>query len=67
MTSFVAMGEYYRSEPYGLVKTVCRAIDSESGNAMICYCNIEKGGYSSEVFCMPENEFVNIFVNKLAS
>lgn len=67
MANFVAMGEYYNANPYGLVKTVCRAIDSESGEAMICYCNIDKGGCCSEVFCMPEYQFKNIFIYHINS
>lgn len=60
--NFVAMGEYYSANPYGLVRTVCRAFDYQSGDAMIAYVNVNKGGVASDVFLMPENEFINIFM-----
>ena len=61
--SFVEMGEYYLAELYGLVRTVCRAYHYESGEAMIAYVKIKSGGYSSEIFFMPETEFKNIFLS----
>ena len=60
--SYVGMGCFYRANPYGLVKTVCRAIDAISGDAVIAYVNVGKGGYASDVFIMPETEFINIFL-----
>ena len=61
--NFVAMGSYYNANPYGLVRTVCRAFDHQSGEAMIAYVNIATGGYASEIFLMPEDQFMNIFIN----
>lgn len=43
--SYVGMGCFYRANPYGLVKTVCRAIDAISGDVVIAYVNVGKGGY----------------------
>ena len=56
----VAMGTYYRANPYGLVRTVCRAFD-QAGDAMIVYVNVGEGGCASDALIMPENEFINIF------
>lgn len=60
---FVGMGDYYRANPYGLVRTVCKAFDDQSGEAMIAYVNVSEGGYVSDVFLMPEVQFKNIFLN----
>lgn len=60
--NFVSMGSFYRANPYGLVKTIYRAIDAISGDAVIAYVNVGKGGYASDVFIMPETEFMNIFL-----
>lgn len=62
MTKYVEMGCHYRANPWGLVRTVCRAFDHQSGEAMIAYVNISTGGFASEIFLMPENEFKNLFV-----
>lgn len=59
--NFVAMGTFYRANPYGLVRTVCKAYDYQSGDAMIAYVNVDAGGCASDVYLMPENEFINIF------
>ena len=59
----VGMGEYYNAAPYGLVRTVCRGYDHQSGESIIAYVNIETGGYASDVFMMSEDEFKNIFLN----
>lgn len=63
MKNFVGMGQFYRANPYGLVKTVCRGFDANSGDAMIAYAQVGKGGCASEVFFMLEDEFRNIFLN----
>ena len=60
--SYGGMGCFYRANPYGFVKTVCRAIDAISGDAVIAYVNVGKGGCASDVFIMPEIEFMNIFL-----
>ena len=60
--NFVAMGDYYNAEPYGLVRTVCRGYDNETGKSMIAYVNIKTGGIASEIFLMPEEKFKNIFM-----
>lgn len=62
MKKFVEMGDYYRANPYGLVKTVLRGFDHLSGEAMIAYVNVQDGGMASDVFFMPEEEFKNIFL-----
>ena len=61
--NFVSMGNFYRANPYGLVKTVCRGFDANSGDAMIAYVHVGEGGCASDVFFMSENEFKNIFLN----
>lgn len=63
MKNFVGMGQFYRANPYGLVKTVCRGFDANSGDAMIAYVQVGKCGCASEVFFMLEDEFRNIFLN----
>ena len=60
--STVNMNSYYRAEPYGLVRTVCRATDNESGKAMIVYVNVGQGGFASDPLVMPESQFKNIFI-----
>ena len=60
--NYVAMGSYYNANPYGLVRTVCKAFDYQSGEAMIAYVNVTEGGQASDIFLMPENEFKNIFL-----
>lgn len=60
---YIEMGAYYSANPYGLVKTVCKIYHYESGESMIAYVNVGKGGVASEVFAMPENEFKNIFLH----
>ena len=62
MKNFVEMGSYYTANPYGLVRTVCRAFDHQSGDSMIAYVNIAKGGVASDVFIMPEDQFKNVFM-----
>ena len=61
--NYVAMGSYYQANPYGMVRTICRATDFNSGEAIIIYVNILNGGFASETFAMPEVEFKNIFLN----
>ena len=64
MKNYVEMGSYYNSNPYGLVRTVCRAFEHETGEAVIAYVNIEEGGTASDIFFMPEVQFKNIFLKK---
>ena len=60
--SYVGMGCFYRANPYGLVKTVCRGFDVDSGDAIIAYVQVGEGGCASDVFFIPETEFMNIFL-----
>ena len=60
--NYVGMGEYYNANPYGLVRTVCRGFDHQTGECIIAYVNVQTGGYASEVFMMPEEQFKNIFM-----
>ena len=60
--NYVAMGTYYHANPYGLVRTVCKGFDWQSGEAMIAYVNVDNGGVASDVFLMPEDQFKNIFL-----
>lgn len=57
------MGCFYHANPYGLVKTICRGFDSQSGDAMIAYVQVQKGGYAGDIFFMPEEEFKNTFLS----
>ena len=60
--NYVAMGSYYHANPYGLVRTICKAFDYQSGDAMIAYVNVNEGGQASDVFLMLEDTFKNIFL-----
>lgn len=60
--NFISMGSFYRADNYGLIKTVCRGFDYKSNDAMIAYVKVGNGGYASEIFFMPENEFMDIFL-----
>lgn len=61
--TYVGMGCFYHTNPYGLVKTICRGLDSQSGDAMIAYVQVQKGGYAGDIFFMPEEEFKNTFLS----
>lgn len=61
MKNFVGMGQFYRANPYGLVKTVCRGFDANSGDAMIAYVQVGKGGCASEVFSCPRTNLETSF------
>jgi len=52
----VNMGYNYNDDSGKLVRTVCRAY-TQTGDSMIAYVNIDKGGYASDVYLMEENEF----------
>lgn len=60
MSNFICMGSYYGTYP-NLVKTICRAMDSNSGESIICFSKIEKGGCCSTTFFMSESEFKNMY------
>ena len=59
--SFVAMGSYYTSKEYGLVRTVCRGRDITDGSEKIAFVKVLSGGMASEIFFMEENEFKESF------
>lgn len=63
MKTYVEMGAYYNVNPYGLVRTVCKAYDHESGESMIAFVHIDKGGYAGDIFLMSEAQFKNIFLS----
>lgn len=63
MKTSIDMGVYYNMAPYGLVRTVCRATNVNSGESMIVYVHVGKGGMASEPFTMLENEFKNSFLS----
>lgn len=65
MSKYIEMGSYYQANPYGLVRTICKAID-EAGDAQIVYVNVGKNGFVGDAYLMPENEFSNIFLNSHA-
>ena len=65
MTDYVQMGEYYHSEEYGMVRTVCRAKNydgpSYPNHSYIIYVNILDGGYAGDPISMPEVTFQSVF------
>lgn len=56
----VNMRYNYIDEDGILVRTVCRAY-TQSGEAMIAYVNIDKGGYASDIYLMEESMFKSRF------
>ena len=60
--NYVEMGSYYTNKN-ALVKTVCRATSALDNNLkLIAYAHVSRGGEASEIFVMPEEEFVNLFL-----
>jgi len=59
---FIEMGSYYNKSPFGLIKTICRATNYESGDSYIVYAQVNKGGNVGEPLLMPEQGFKNIFL-----
>lgn len=59
----VEMGNYYRTNSYGLVRTVCRAIDAGTGEVMTVFVKVGGDGCVSDTFVMPELEFENLFIS----
>lgn len=60
--NFVAMGEYYR-DTNSLVRTIGRALDTKTREAMIIYAHVEKNGFVSDAYVMPEVEFNKHFLS----
>jgi hypothetical protein len=60
MRSKVGMGDYYQNGT-SLIRTVCRAFDSETGNPMIAYVKVTDG-YASDVQILPEDKFISKFI-----
>lgn len=60
----IEMGSYYRAEPYGLIKTVCKAYNSDTGDSMVVFSKVEVGGYAGEMKVMPESTFKSTFLRK---
>jgi hypothetical protein len=58
---YVAMGEYYHSDNNALVKTVCKAYDVKTNESMIVFAYVKEGGFASDMFVMPEKEFVETY------
>lgn len=63
MKKFVEMGKFYRNNDGTLVKTVCRGIDDERKEVMIAYVFVEQGGCASNIHLMPEDKFINTFLD----
>ena len=62
--NYVEMGSYY-TNGNALVKTVCRATSAHDNDAkFIAYAHVSKGGEASEIFLMPEQEFMEIFIEE---
>lgn len=60
----VDMGVYYNTATLGLVRTVARGFDNQSGEPMIMYAPVDNNGCMKDFWLMPEKEFINT-VNKL--
>lgn len=56
----VEMGVYYNSKEFGLVRTVCQAIDLNSKKVMIAFVKVGEGGCASEMYLLPRNEFMDM-------
>lgn len=55
--SFIAMGDYYESKSFGLVRTICRAIDVKTGDPLIVFTNVKEGGIAGEIMSMKKSDF----------
>lgn len=51
------MGEYYYTNLYGLIRTICRATTIKDNIPMIAFVKIQEHGFASEIFLLPEHEF----------
>jgi hypothetical protein len=56
----IDMGEYYMTKNCGLVRTVCRALNMETGDSMIVFVVVDTGGYASEAKAMTETNFMKM-------
>lgn len=56
MKDYIQMGAYYNKTPFGLIKTVCRTTDPESGKTFIAFVKI-KDGYAGNILSIPEQNF----------
>ena len=55
--SFIAMGDYYKTKSYGLVKTICRAIDVKTGDSLITFTKVEAGGIAGNTYAISVSDF----------
>ena len=58
----IALSTRYYSPEHGLVHTVCRAIDEETGEVKIAFVRIGVGGIASEVYLSSEDSFRERFI-----
>lgn len=56
--NYVEMGTYYHANEYGLVRTICQAIDLNSKQVMIAFVRVGEGGCVSDVYLLPRTEFL---------
>lgn len=40
------------------IRTVGRAFDEKTGKSIILFCYVNKGGTASDIYFLPEEEFV---------
>jgi hypothetical protein len=53
----VALGRYYKTKEYGLIRTVCHATNLETQENMIGFVKIGKGGLASDMALLNEKHF----------
>ena len=59
MAKMIKMGFNY-SDGTTLVRTVCRAFTADK-QSMIAYTEIAAGGYASDIYLLPEEDFRSRF------
>lgn len=60
---FIAMGEYYRNDEYGLIRTICRAQDTVTAQRVIVYVKVNNQGFVGDALFMSEVNFEKNFIN----
>ena len=55
--NFIAMGDYYESKTYGLVRTIARAIDVYTKDSVIIFTEVGSGGIAGDILSMKESDF----------
>jgi hypothetical protein len=63
MNNKIDMGEYYRSNEDGLIRTVCRAFDILANEWRIGYVKVNDNACVSDVLLLPEDTFYKTFLS----